>query len=121
MRAASRPTKPSARENAAQPAIAATMKPSITRCGPYWSSQRPSGAAVPGSLAARVVDGARKHAWAVTSSNLYEALRAGYWYDVDHKTVGNNAVAISELTSNIATGPDGGPWRDQRGALVQLT
>src|SRR3954452_9757067 len=82
--------------------------------------QRPSGAAVPGSLAQRVVEGARKHAWAVTSSNLYEALRAGYWYDVDHKTVGNNAVAISELTSNIATAPDGGPWRDQRGALAQL-
>src|SRR3954465_5947702 len=39
--------------------------------------QRPSGAAVPGSLAQRTVEGARKHAWAVTSDGLYEALKAG--------------------------------------------
>src|SRR3954452_7480907 len=94
---------------------------SLAARGVHGARQRASGPAVPGSLAARVVDGARKHAWAVTSSNLYEALKAGYWYDVDHKTLGNNAVAISELTSNIATGCEGGPWRDQRGALVQLT
>ena len=34
--------------------------------------QRPSGAAVPGSLAQRAVEGARKHAWAATSDGLYE-------------------------------------------------
>ena len=83
--------------------------------------QRPTGAAVPGSLAQRVVEGSRKRAWSVTSDGLYERLKTGYWYDADHKTVGNNAVTISELTSNIATGPDGKAWRDQRGALVQVT
>jgi hypothetical protein len=83
--------------------------------------QRPSGASVPGSLAQRTVEQARKHAWAVTSDGLYERLRSGYWYDADHKIAGGNAVVVSQLTSNIATGPDGRPWRDPRGAHVILT
>jgi hypothetical protein len=83
--------------------------------------QRPAGASAQGSLAQRSVEQARKHAWATTSQGLYESLRAGYWYDADHKFAGSNAVSVSELSSNIATGPDGKPWRDPRGAHVLLT